>query len=183
MRSNSTSKPTRSTASLGPSVVPLRLHRTADVELCVQADRAATGFSTCQSAPARRPSTALERLSTDLASLVVAYLAYARSRDEKLFWAWSEVDEHCRKKPYIGLAVTRLLVESAASDEELAYVAAGPLEDLVKGHGAHLEQELERALRESPRMRLAITGVCVSEPQARALLSSWLERFPSPGQL
>jgi len=113
----------------------------------------------------------------------VAYLAYAKSRDEALFWAWSQVHEFCRKDPNVGLAVTRLLVDSAASDEELAYVAAGPLEDLVRGHGTRLERDFEQALRDSPRMRLAMTGVWVSDPEAVMLLRRWRERFPTPGQL
>jgi hypothetical protein len=51
------------------------------------------------------------------------------------------------------------LIEQAPSDEALAYVAAGPLEDLIHAHGAEFGDRIVDQARRDPRLRQALGGV------------------------
>lgn len=68
----------------------------------------------------------------DTEKLVNTYLLYFVGKQEKDRWAWDEVDDLVRRDPDRGWEITRLLVNKANSDEALGFVAAGPLEDLLK---------------------------------------------------
>jgi hypothetical protein len=59
------------------------------------------------------------------------------------------------------MGVLQALVDSAASDGELDYVGAGPLEDLLShsGHGAAFVDEVERRARQDRRFRVAVSGL------------------------
>lgn len=93
--------------------------------------------------------------------LATAYLQYFETKQEDDRWAWSDVDELVRRKPDQGWEVVRLLVNKAASDEALAFVAAGPLEDLLKKHGLAVMDQIEDECRENDRLRLALSGVWI----------------------
>jgi hypothetical protein len=51
------------------------------------------------------------------------------------------------------------LVERAPDDEALAFVAAGPLEDLVRRHGVAFADRLIGHTRRDPRFRQALAGI------------------------
>jgi hypothetical protein len=55
--------------------------------------------------------------------------------------------------------VTCLLINKAPSDEALAYVAAGPLEDLLAFHGPAVIDYVTVAARADARLQLALSGV------------------------
>jgi hypothetical protein len=59
------------------------------------------------------------------------------------------------------MGVLQALVDSAPSDEELDFVGAGPLEDLLShsGHGAAFVDEVERRARQDRRFRVAVSGL------------------------
>ncbi|SDI91271.1 hypothetical protein SAMN05444157_0765 [Frankineae bacterium MT45] len=56
------------------------------------------------------------------------------------------------------------LVDAAVSDDELDFIGAGPLEDLLAhgGHGAKFVDEIERRARQQPRFRQAVAGLWLS---------------------
>jgi hypothetical protein len=62
-----------------------------------------------------------------------------------------------------GWRITCILVNSAPSDEALAYVAAGPLKDLLKKHGSAVIDWIEEESRLNDRLRLALSGVWLQQ--------------------
>jgi hypothetical protein len=86
------------------------------------------------------------------------------------FWAWEDVLELCHSLEK-GLAITLKLIASADDELYLAYVAAGPLEDILKWHGSAAIPALEGAAAESDNVRRALASVWLS-PQAEGY-SEW----------
>jgi hypothetical protein len=100
----------------------------------------------------------MDRVTTDI-ELVTAYLNYFKSRDKELSWSWERVDELLRADPDNGWALTLKLLAAASDDAALAYVAAGPLEDLLNWHGVAVIDRVEAHARKDARFRLALTRV------------------------
>ena len=91
--------------------------------------------------------------------VVDSYLRHYALKEEQDFWAFDEVNQIVRRDPAAGWRLTRLLVDKASSDEALAYVAAGPLEDLLAFHGPTVIDDVAVAARADERLQLALTGV------------------------
>lgn len=73
------------------------------------------------------------RNSMDLDALAVTYLRYHKEKRTEDSWARDRVWEVVRDEPDVALKLTLLLSKKAGEDDAtLAYVAAGPLEDLLK---------------------------------------------------
>jgi hypothetical protein len=88
------------------------------------------------------------------------YLRHFESKQDQDFWAFKEVVEIFRgSDPEAAWRITQLLVKKASSDEALAYVAAGPLEDLLYGYGLTILDKVEAAARNDKRLQLALSGV------------------------
>ena len=69
--------------------------------------------------------------------IVEAYFHHFAENREEDWWAWQEVTDlvtQCPEKE--GWEITLALIEKAPSKKALAYVAAGPLEDLMSYHGS-----------------------------------------------
>src|ERR1700740_3280425 len=81
----------------------------------------------------------------DTEELIKAYLLYFETRQEADRWAWNEVDDLVRYDPDKGWKVTYLLINKANSDEALGFIAARPLEDLLKKHGPAVIDRIEEA--------------------------------------
>jgi hypothetical protein len=60
-----------------------------------------------------------------------------------------------------AIDVIQSMVDLAASEDELNFVGAGPIETLMShdGHGASFVDEVERRARQQPRFRLAVAGL------------------------
>lgn len=69
------------------------------------------------------------------------------------------MDTLVRDDPTEAWEITRILVNEAPSDEALAYVAAGPLEELLHRHGSVLIDRIEEESQENARLQLALSGV------------------------
>jgi hypothetical protein len=52
-----------------------------------------------------------------------------------------------------------ILINPASSDKALAFIAAGPLEDLLKKHGPVVIDCIENESEENARLQLALSGV------------------------
>ncbi|KTC83805.1 hypothetical protein [Legionella brunensis] len=64
--------------------------------------------------------------------IIDAYLNWYRTKSEKYWWAWEEVDNR-RSAEYLSFIYE--LIQACRDDAEIAYVAAGPLENLfIKRH-------------------------------------------------
>jgi len=103
---------------------------------------------------------------TSQTELAFAYLAHYRTQDDSLSWAWEAVDDAMHELE-LGLPICLELIEATESDAELANVAAGPLEDLLKRVGVPAANALEIPVRCSIKARLALSYVWLS-PEAAA---------------
>src|SRR5690348_3115098 len=98
-------------------------------------------------------------MGADSEKIADAYLRYHARKDRADRWAWEVVEKLVDQDPDEGWRITCILVNKAASDEVLAYVAAGPLEDLLKKHGLAVIDRVEEESRNNKRLRLALSGV------------------------
>lgn len=104
--------------------------------------------------------------------LAERYLAYLRAGEDEApppddhpdAWTSDLFFELTQDHPELGLAATVETIRICDTPEDVAVIAAGPLEDLIATHGAVLIDEIEdRAVRD-PRFAYALTGVW---PQGR----------------
>jgi hypothetical protein len=73
--------------------------------------------------------------------------------------AYDEVENLVRKDPEAAWVVVQELVRRAARDEVLAYIAAGPLEDLLCNHPHLFIDRVEALAVQDAHFRRALSGV------------------------
>jgi predicted SnoaL-like aldol condensation-catalyzing enzyme len=102
-------------------------------------------------------------------------LAGSPDRAERLtvddgFWAWEQVHQSVLD----GRAgIVDLLVElsdAAPNDRGLAYLGAGPIENLLVAHGSEVVDEIEERCRSNERFRIAVR-------------CAWFDELPSVARL
>ncbi|GGL67634.1 DUF6869 domain-containing protein [Wenxinia marina] len=85
----------------------------------------------------------------------------AAARDEGAghaeFWTWLVMEELVRERPAQALEAIRAVLALLTTPEEVASLAAGPLEDLLTHHGVVALDAMEADA--TPRLRYALTGV------------------------
>src|SRR5258708_22427995 len=92
--------------------------------------------------------------------LIEAYFDYRKSHSDSDYWAWEEVDVKLIKNdPDKAWQVILKLLEAAQDDGDLAYVAAGPLEDLLVYHGEKIIDRLEKEAQTNHKLRFTLSGV------------------------
>ena len=74
-------------------------------------------------------------------------------------WVFVWVMDLCRDHPEEAWPLVMALVSAARGNEELALVAAGPLEALLANHGESLIQRVEAEAGRNPWFRRALAGV------------------------
>lgn len=82
--------------------------------------------------------------------------AYLRHREED-HWAWEEVHRMIRNGLSEGWETTLLLLERAKSDNDIGYIAAGSLEDLIDFHGHKALDLIDEECRNNSRLQLALS--------------------------
>lgn len=90
--------------------------------------------------------------------LVDAYLRYKERKDEDL-WAFEEMDNLIREKPIEAQDVILKLIDKALDDNTLAFIAAGPLEDLLIHHGEEVIDWVEKNARQNNKFAQCLAGV------------------------
>jgi len=85
--------------------------------------------------------------SIDDCALADAYLRQHETNDPELFWAFEEVLEICIADQERAWRLTLTLIAKASNPKSLSYIAAGPLEDLLKNHGSTVIDRVEIAAR------------------------------------
>lgn len=98
----------------------------------------------------------------DKGEIAEAYLRYFGGKQQADRWALETVDAMVTDDPDQAWDLACVLVDMASSDEALAYVAAGPLEELLKKHGPAVIDRVEDMSRGNDRLRLALSGVWIS---------------------
>ncbi|HHS94444.1 MAG TPA: hypothetical protein ENK63_03795 [Rhodobacterales bacterium] len=111
--------------------------------------------------------TALPPGDLPLERLAARFLAYLRAGDEENppppdhpdGWTYALFDSLTTDHPALALAAIRAALAACETPEDVAAVAAGPLEDLIAAHGAAMIDEIEARAAASPRFAYALTGV------------------------
>ncbi len=94
----------------------------------------------------------------ELASLVI--LNYQnRFKNQHIADEASKARELVDDDPETAWKLILILIEKADTDRLLAYIAAGVLEDLVRGHFEAFIDRIEEKARQWPKFRRALTGV------------------------
>lgn len=108
-------------------------------------------------------------------SLVTAYLKTLEPGADAHFWAFEEMMKLCIENPNVAASITLDLIEACETEEQLEYIAAGPVEDLL---GTSLFPLFEEACRRSDKARRALQRVYVEDtdevfPLWKALLQEY----------
>lgn len=96
---------------------------------------------------------------SDDTALAEAYLRHHDTKDPQLDWAFDEVLDIFDSDLERAWRLTLVLIEKASNPAALSYVAAGPLEDLLKHFGVAVIERVEEAARRDPKFRLALGDV------------------------
>jgi len=88
------------------------------------------------------------------------YLKHYHSKSPDDFWAWNAVEEMCRKQE-TGVAICVALAASCQTAAELAYIAAGPYEELIERYGPDVLLPLKMAAQTSEKVRVALSGIWI----------------------
>lgn len=80
---------------------------------------------------------------TDIKKLTKAWIDYQNSQDEELEWASDDFIDLANESPEIAWECVLELIDTETSDEVLAILAEGPLEDLLAEHGSHFIDRIE----------------------------------------
>jgi hypothetical protein len=111
-----------------------------------------------------------------LARFAEIYLNYIRAGDEDSTpvdhpdqWAFALMCELIETAPGLAFAATRATLRLCDSAEDIAVIAAGPLEDLIADHGVELIGDIEALASTAPRFAYALTGVWPREQQGGLL--------------
>ena len=96
--------------------------------------------------------------------LVDDYLAHASEcfRDgdrDRYFAAWEQVYSMVHEQPDEAWTLILELIDRASDELTLAYIAAGPLEDLINWHGPASIDRIEARALADPKFRRALRGV------------------------
>ena len=103
------------------------------------------------------------------------------SRAERLeadqhFWAWELVERTVHQDAEKGWDLILGLIAAAATEDEVGFVAAGPLEDLIHEHGSEVVEWVEERARLDSDFRRALAGVVAPDDEAGARIDRLLGR-------
>jgi hypothetical protein len=102
-----------------------------------------------------------------------------RADADHWFWAWEEVDEAALAASPGIVALLVALAKAAPNDQALAYLGAGPLEDLIRRHGAEFVDAIDLAAQTSESFRVALRCVWYGADTNEAMVPR-LRRFGPP---
>jgi hypothetical protein len=112
------------------------------------------------------PGVSLLSMDVERADLVAAYWHHhrlatgqrsARLEADSWSWAWEAVEAVVHEAP-LEDALVLLDALLAAQDADLAYLGAGPIEDLMNVHGALLDMPVAERCEQSPKWAEAVWG-------------------------
>ncbi|MBN9288220.1 MAG: hypothetical protein BGO43_09755 [Gammaproteobacteria bacterium 39-13] len=108
--------------------------------------------------------------------IIHAYLTYYRTQDKTFDWAQDMIEQRLSAPDSLQLIFNLIL--ACENEEELAYVAAGPLETLIEKHHNQVQNTLDTLVRQHAVMRRAVQGVWLAEGSpARKTLDNILLKY------
>lgn len=87
----------------------------------------------------------------------------AQRKTDDYSWADELVDDIVRADAVEGWLLTLDLIAAAPCKQSLAYVAAGPLEDLLKSHGGAVRDLLLSNIADNKRLQFAVACTWMNE--------------------
>lgn len=120
--------------------------------------------------------------SLDLSVIADVYMRHHKLRRDEDFWAWEQVHE--LRGLELRWEMIQLLLTRADTKKDLAYVAAGPLEDWLFAHGHEALDIFETAAKKDVRLQLALSYVYMDETEPvferwQALVASTASAMPT----
>lgn len=105
----------------------------------------------------------VQEQSDHLQEFMRAYLRHCSERRCEDVWAWEEMDAMAREEPDKAWETILKLLSAAPSKKVVAFIAAGPLEDLLLYHGAMILERLKSEIEHNTRLKYAISHVMISQ--------------------
>lgn len=102
-----------------------------------------------------------EKLLVDYKAHYYDYYVYKDKSAPTTNWAVNEIDNIIMMNPKIGLDVIIKLINRCDNNDELAFVAAGPLEDIILNNGKIIMDKLEREADNNIKLQFALSGVWI----------------------
>ncbi len=107
--------------------------------------------------------------------IIDAYLNFYRTKNEEYWWAWEEVDK-MRSPEHLSFVFE--LIHACRDDNEIAYVAAGPLKDIFVEHHLVIKEALSVMVRRDKLMRKAIQAfILAPNSPERKILEEILNKY------
>jgi hypothetical protein len=99
---------------------------------------------------------------------------------DKLWWAWEVVEERMNADtPAEAVGLLVALADAAPDDPALAYLGAGPVEDLLCGRAVEAVDDVDNAARTNEAFRTALRCAWHDE-HVPAEIAERLRRFGEP---
>ncbi|MCP4923869.1 MAG: hypothetical protein GY915_07565 [bacterium] len=100
--------------------------------------------------------------------LSVKYVEKLRDnpKSEAFFETIETIDQILQKHPNQGIELVKCLIFLTKDEEELAYIAAAPLENLIDYHAESIQEALRILVRQTPIMRRAMKHVWHTDPMS-----------------
>lgn len=130
--------------------------------------------------------------SVEIGKLIEAYRGYYMARhsakpdlkaQDALWWAWQYVEDAVKTNSEGILEILVALVDATDDPLELAYLGAGPLEDLVNMHGHHHVNGIVFFAKRDPRFRKALASAWLDDTVPKVIadqISEVLQTTPPP---
>jgi hypothetical protein len=126
----------------------------------------------------------------DLVELVETYWEYYRrsTSDDRAvqrsaneaWWAWGEIEERVRSKPADAIELLTTAADAAPGDGALAYLGAGPVENLLRGcQSVEVIDRIDGAARRNENFRKALRYAWFDD-HVSPTVAERLRRFGSP---
>jgi len=115
------------------------------------------------------------RKAGDRDALIARWIRHAESGGQALFWAYDALADLVHRQPSLAWKVIEELVHRAPSGDAFDLAAAGPLEDLIAGHGQEVIDFVEQRADHDETLREALSRVWLSprDLDARTRLRFW----------
>ena len=78
---------------------------------------------------------------------------------DAIFWAFECMDAIATEAPSTALWIITAALKLAQDDQDIDFLAAGPLEDLLDVNGPEIIEEIEKVAAENERFRYLLSGV------------------------
>jgi len=97
----------------------------------------------------------------------------------RLFWAWERVNDAVLDGDAGIIELIVALADAAPNDRAACYLGCGPLEDLIRLHGADFADAIDAAARRNPRFQTALRCVWYDSEEDPELVARF-QRFGPP---